>query len=357
MTGVRGLAPILAFALLALGPAASARADRETAEFQAGRADKALAGKKWAEAEDLYRKAIDEDPAYLPARHGLAQALLGAGRSASAIEELRAFVEAARALAPLPPEWKSTFAAAEKQLAGLDAAGSALAKIRDQYVSDLVGLAERWLAKDPELAERALRQALRLTPGHARAEQLLGKLGKSASHETVKLFDGKSLAGWQFANAPTWQVIDGELVGNVRDACMNIRSDRMFSGNFDVRIEVRIVETFAGPPMFALLPCWTGDYDHYSFGSLNGRVRWWDVTAEGVSREIVSMAPADFRKPFDPSVFNLFEYRFRAAEVETLLNGETVGREPRPENRKSGFIGLQVQNSRVAFREVSVDQR
>jgi hypothetical protein len=356
MAGVRGLAPILLFAVIVLGPA-SALADRETSEFQAGRGDKALAGKKWDEAEELYRKAIDEDPTYLLARHGLAQALLGAGRSAAAVEELRAFVEAARALAPLPPEWKSTLAAAEKQLAGLDAAGSALAKIRDQYVSDLVKLAERWLAKDPQLAERALRQALRATPGLARAEQLLEKLGKSASSETLKLFDGKSLSGWQFANAPTWQVIDGELVGNVRDACMNIRSDRMFSGNFDVRIEARIVETFAGPPMLALLPCWAGDYDHYSFGSLNGKVRWWDVTAEGVSREIVSMAPTDFRKTFDPSVFNVFEFRFSPSEVETFLNGEAVGKEPRPENRKTGFIGLSVQNSRVAFREVTVDVR
>jgi len=346
-------AAVTAFALAA----AVALADRETAQFHAGRADKSLAGKKWDEAAGLYRKSLEEDETFLPARFGLAQALVGSGNSAAAVEELRGFVDAAHAASPLPPEWKPILAKAEKQLTDLDAAGSALQKILDGYADDLAALADRWTAKDPPFAERAARRALKVKPGHAKAAQVLEKMGKSAAGETIELFDGKSLAGWVFANPPVWQVVDGELVGDVRDAAMVVRSERSFAGDFDVRIEARRVEEYAGSKLYALLPTWQKDRDYYELGILGRNAIWSELTGPGDPREITKMAYEKLKKPFDPDAWNVFEIRFRGKTVTALVNDEVIGEEPRPDSRKGGFVGLLVQDLKVAFRKVQVEVR
>src|SRR6185436_19173943 len=216
-------------------------ADRETAAFSSSRGDKALAAQKFEEAEALYRKALDEDGTYLPARYGVAQALLGSNRSGPAVEELRKFVADARACTSLPPEWKTAVAKAEKQLVELDAAGTALQKIQDSYVDGLIDLAQKWTSKDPSAAGRALRRVLALRPGHAKAAELLDKLGRSAGGDVFDLFDGTSLDQWEMSSglhAANWQVVDGTIVVTTQETAGSyIRSKREFEGDFEVRAE------------------------------------------------------------------------------------------------------------------------
>ena len=90
---------------LLLSPSA-ALADRATAEFQVSRGEKALQEKAWSRAGEFYRKALAEDPTLLPARYGLAQALLGEGLGAPGSEELRKFVTEVNASASAPPAWR-----------------------------------------------------------------------------------------------------------------------------------------------------------------------------------------------------------------------------------------------------------
>lgn len=338
--------------------AAPASADRETAQFSSNRGDKAVAAKKYEEAEGLYRKAIEEDETYLPARYGLAQALLGEGQSAAAVEELRKFVDAAHAAAALPPEWKTVLAKAEKQLGDLDAAGTALQKIQDGYADALADLGQRWMAKDPLLAERALRRALKLHPAHAKATDLLAKMGKSANSEVIDLFDGTTLGGWESANPPTWSVADGEMVAAARDGTFYCRSLRVFEGDFDVHAEMRVVEEYAGQVYFGLMPCFKAEYDHYGFGCIRGKVWWSDTTdQQSKPRDIAYLTPNQLKKPFDPKQWNTFELRCRGKEVTALVNGDEVAKEPRPDSRKSGFVGLIAQSAKVAFRKIQVEVR
>jgi tetratricopeptide (TPR) repeat protein len=352
---VRGRIFTLA-AVLALA-AGAALADRETAQFTAGRADKALAAKKWEDALGLYRKALDEDATYLPARYGLAQALVGSGASAQAVEELRAFVDAVRATDPPPAEWKTLLAKAEKQLADLDASGAALQKLLDQFADDAASLAEKWLTKDPAFAERTLRRGLRLKPGHAKSAQLLEKLGKSASSEVISLFDGKSLKGWEFANPPIWQVIDGEIVGDVRDAATYTRSERRFEGDYDVRLEARRIEEHPGPTWYGVLPAWTAEENCYDLGNLGRKIVWFEGLGKGKDRDIVNVPYEDLKTPFDPQKWNLFELRIRGGKATALVNGEVVGEDQVPATRKGGFIGLKVQDVKAAFRKIEVELR
>lgn len=344
--------------LAALALATVALADRETAAFSSGRADKAMAAKKYDEAESLYRKAIEEDATYLPARYGLAQALVGGGKSAVAVEELRKFVTDARADAALPAEWKPLLAKAEKQLGELDAAGAALQKIVDGYADALVDLAQRWMTKDSSVAERALRRALKLRPGMPRATELLEKMGKSAAGETVDLFNGKDLDGWQWAHAPSTQAIDGELVFDVKDKGITIRSDQAFEGSFDVRMEVKLIEAYAGLTVFELLPCWKGNFDHYSLGVEKDSVRFLDELGDSTKeRPIWSALHKNMKKPFDAREWHTFEVRLRGLEATALVDGEVVAKDNRPESRHGGFVGILVQNAHVAIRKVQVDRR
>jgi tetratricopeptide (TPR) repeat protein len=344
----------IASVVLALLLAATALADRETAQFSASRGDKALAAKKFDEAEGLFQKALEEDATFLPAQYGLGQALIGQGKTAPAVDALRKFVADARATPSIAAEWKALLAKAEKQLTDLDAAGAAMQKVIDGYADNLAEFGQRWMTKDAPIAEKALRRALKLHPGHAKAAELLAKMGKSANSEVIELFNGKDLSTWDSANGPIWSVVDGELVVIARESAYGTRSLRSFEGDFDVIVEARQIESLPGLAVFAVTPGWKGEYDHYSFGCEAGKVTWNDETAERKDRAVPLSATS---KPFDAKEWNTFEIRLRGNEVTALVNGEVIGHEPRPESRRGGFVGLFVQDAKVAFRKVRVEVR
>ncbi len=61
------------------------------------------------------------------------------------------------------------------------------------------------------------------------------------------------------------------------------------------------------------------------------------------------------KKPFNVFEWNTYELRFRSREVIALVNGDEIGREERPEWRPGGFVGILVQNLKVAFRKIEVE--
>jgi tetratricopeptide (TPR) repeat protein len=340
------------FLLAAL--AAIALADRETAAFSAARGDKALAAKKFEEAEGLFRKAIEEDATYLPARHGLAQALCGEGKTAQAVEELRKVVDAARADAALAAEWKAVVAKAEKQLAEIDSVGTAFKKIQSTYVDALLDLAQRWSSKDATAAARAARQALAVRPDDPRATQLLEKLAPKKGDVTA-LFDGAGMTGWFFADAPMWTIEDGAVVGNTGAKPYVMRTEKMFDGDYTVRCEAKLIAKTGEPAWFALMPCWKGPEDRYALGSMDGKLEWQDKCDKIGDQARGITLGAMPKKPFDPTAWNTFEMRFAGDEVFAFVNGVQVAKEARPDHRRNGFVGLVVANVKAAFRKIEVE--
>jgi len=351
----RWIVPALLLALLAAAPAALA--DRATAEFFAGRGDKALQAKEWPAAEEHYRRSLQEDETFLPARYGLAQALLGSGRTAPGIEELRKFSNDVRADAAASAEWKALLAKADKQLQDLDLAGAELRKILDRYADDLAALARKWAPKDPATAARAARRILELRPGDKDATALLAKMGGSAKGPAVSLFNGRDFAGWDSPNTVVWTVEEGVIVGNARDGNYYARHTKEFKGDFDVTFEARFLEERTGVPVMGVLACFRGPYDNYFFGLLNRKVCFYDKEKEGEERSIVKVPLSDVKTAVDPVGWNTFELRFRKDEVTALVNGEVVGTDKRPERRDGGFVGISVQDSKVAFRKLEVQPR
>ncbi len=346
--------PLLLAAVLLLGSAGTARADRESAKFFAVRGERSLAERKWGEAEEHYRRALQEDGTFLQARHGLAQALLGAGRTADAVAELRTFVAEAEALPDPPSDVRLLRTRAEKQLGEIDASAVELERIAARFAGGLVELAKKWESKDRTLAEKALRNALAVKPGHPKAEEALKRLGLP-SVRAISLFNGKDLDGWALHAPPYWQVKDGVIVGEVKDAGLSMRTDRMYDGDFDVRIEAQVLQVLASPYMFCLQTCWKDGYNAYHVGYADGHVTFFEKTVPEGRREILAPFVEDLKTPFDKQGWNLYEMRLRKGEVSTYVNGELLAKEPRASGREGGFLGLYIQNVRVAFRRLEVE--
>lgn len=348
---------LLAALVIALLPTSAVFADRGAAEFFASRGEQALKSKSWADAEEQYRRALGEDGTYLPARYGLAQALVGAGRTAPAVEELRAFVAAVGADASSPADWKAMARTAEKQLADIDASGAELRKILDRYADDLVALARKVLTKDPGTADRAARRALEIRPDDRQAAELIERMGGSVKGPPVQLLNGKDFANWEKARFPQWSVEEGFAIGDTRDGAFVIRSHEEFENDFDLVMEGRFVDERGGDPMMALLGTMQGEYDYYCLGILNRKITVFEGTGEGKRRDLCRIPLSEFRGSFDMADWNRFEIRYRGAEVEFLVNGTSVAKEARPESRRKGFVGLYIQDARIAFRRVEAQPR
>jgi tetratricopeptide (TPR) repeat protein len=349
---------LVALLLVAALLAATAFADRQSAVFFATRADKSLASKDFTGAEENYRKALAEDAAFHPARYGLAQALLGLGRSGPALEELKKFVADVKADAAAPADWKALLAKAEKQFADMDSSAAEIQKLVDKYADDLVALAKKWVGKDPSVAKRAAKRALALRPGDPQAAEIAGKVEDAANGPPVVLFNGVDLKNWEMAEFPYWQILNDVIVADVREGSREMRTQMSFDGDFDVRMEARITQEKVGQDtMIALLGGYHGENDFEGLGLINRKVYFFDRTSQKDKRIIVKTPVTEWTKPFDPAAWNKYELRFRGDKITALINGEVVAEDARTERRASGFIALYAQSATVGFRNVEVQRR
>ena len=336
---------------------ADALADRSTAESHAASGETALQAKDWVQAETHFRKALAEDASLLTARYGLSQALLGSGRGTPGIEELRKFVTDVKADAKAPPAWKSLAVNAEKQLKAIDASSADLQKILHRWADDLVAFARRAAPKDASTAKQAARRALELRPGDKGAAEVLEKLGESAKGPPVVLFNGMDLRNWSKAEFPDFQVEGGYLIGFVRKGSRIAYADHPVEGDFDMRMEARLLEEHEGDPLVSLVLYGTGSFDYLSLGIINRKAYFVDRTTE-IEKEILLRKPiTELKKPFDPEQWTTYEMRFRGDSVLALVNGEVIATEKRSERRKSGFVGINIQGAKAAVRKVEVQPR
>lgn len=343
----------LSAALLVCAVAALALADRESAEFFADRGSDALRKRDHAEAIVQFKKALEEDAGYHPARLGLAEAYLADDQKDVGLVELRRFVGSVRGDEQAADEWKSELKKAERLLSRIDAVGSELEERLDEHRADLRKFARKWQKKDPAIAIRALRQALAIDPNDEDAIEMIEALGASPKGEPVQLFNGRNLDGFTEMAFPTWKVEEGYLVGELKDGAVVGRTEQLFEGDFDVIMEARIVKEHPGPSLYALAPCSDGLEGRYGLGALNGRIFWEESIDEDSDRDITFLPPSTFQK----DEWNTFELRLRGDKAIAYLNGEELGVDERPERRMKGFVGLVVQNCVFQIRRLEVVPR
>ncbi len=338
-------------AALLLAVSLPALADRETAGFFADRGEKALQAKDASGAEDHFRRALEEDETFAPARFGLARALIAAEMRDDGVVELKLAVEELAG----DPEWKSTLRKARKLLDELDRNGAALRALVDTHVEGLVALAKKWMKKDTETAVRALRSALSLRPGHAKASVMIESLGLSAKGPPRSLFDGSSMTGWMEMGPPHWKLEGGVIIGDAKDSAYIGRSEASFEGDFDVLIEARLAASHQGAPYFALVPAYDGRDANYSLGLLKGKFLFQEDVDADTERDFYNRNPPN---DFEAEDWHVYELRFRGTRVIALVDGQQIAvDEERADPSGGGFIGLKVQDCRVEIRRVEVVPR
>ena len=351
---MRRLPLLIATLLLAALPAL---ADRQAAQYFSGRGDKALASKDWTGAEENFRKALDEDATFRPARYGLAQALVGLGRPAEAVEELKTFVAEVRAEPAPPPEWKALLAKAEKQFADMDAAAAEIRKIVDRYADELVALARKWAEKDPGTAELAARRALQLRPNDVRAAEILQRVEDVPKGAPVAVFNGIDLKDWE-GELDGYRVESGALVGEASVVAKVIRSKASFKGDYDVRMEAKLeVENKGEDAIFCLLGSFRGNGDFNALGVINRKIYFYDRTSAKDRRIMVKTPIAEWKADFDPTQWNVYEFQFRGDDITTTVAGQAVGTDARGDRRREGFVGLFIQGGKFQVRKIEVQVR
>jgi tetratricopeptide (TPR) repeat protein len=351
------IAPALAALSLVAFAAPRAAADRATAEFYAQRGEASAKAKEWAAAQGHYKKALEEDPTFLPARAGLAEAFLGSGERQAAVDELRLFATEADALSSVPAAWTALVLRTRKRLAEMDPAGAALEQIAEKYVADLVVVGERWTTKDPDVAATAWREVVRLRPKHPKAQQALEKIVAADLATRTALFSGKDKKGWTFTDTQRWTVEDGLLVCNAPGVAGAIVSEAKFRGDFDVRMEARVLGSQGPKWMFALFGAVKGLYRHSTFGVIEGLVLWIEERDEKDQDTVLEYSMTSLPPTYDPKEWHWYEMRFRGDQAHMVLDGRVIGTTPRGKDRDEGSVGVRVQDARVAIRRVDVRAR
>jgi hypothetical protein len=344
--------------LLVLLLAASAReasADRETAEFFAQRAQKAASAGDAAAAEGHWRRSLQEDATYLPARFGLADALAAQNKRAEAATEIRAgLVEVDRAKS-LPAAWRELAEKARKRLGELGGPGGTLESLTRRYVDGLLALSDRWQSRDAAFAERVLRLAFEADPDHPGVRPRFATLGLPIVTEVLSLFDGKEFDG----EVPTpddesWKIEGGLLVGGLPGKCHLIKTTRVFDGDYDVRMEARIARRHGTVPKLGLAAGHTPNRAVFVFGVIQEEVLFDFENGTGGRERLFTVLLRNAKPTFDPAAWTAYEMRLRGEEVSLLVNGNLLRKQPRPKLLRAGLAGVMVQDARVEVRRFEV---
>ena len=166
----------------------------------------------------------------------------------------------------------------------------------------------------------------------------------------IKLFDGKSLAGWHPENEAIWTVGNGALL-SAQSGDGWLRSDQTYN-DFVLKIEFRnspggnsgvffraSKESKAGDP--------PNPADGYELQINNEDPKWATGSIEDVIQRISPVNPA-------PNRWHTYVLEVRVDHISATLDGKTV-LDGHDTKYKSGYIGLQHhRNMKIEFRNIQI---
>jgi tetratricopeptide (TPR) repeat protein len=339
---------LLALLLVLAAGTARVRADRVGAEAQLAIAEKARAKGQDQEADASLRKAVEEDPTYLPARLAWGEALLARGDFPGGIAE----ITAAGALAAEPAAleaWPAVAARARKRAQELEAVAAALRGKVEKHVADAMALATRWKEKDPDLARAWLERVLRMAPDHVEATALLAGLVPQRKGTSTPLFQVPSMIRG-LGNREGWTIEPGIAKVSTGDENGGLWMEEPVSGDFDLRAEVRIVAE-QGTPVVAALVLIHAVGDVSSFGFIEGQVRW-EERRPGKDATLFQKPPLEVS--YEPGRWTRMEMRMRGDKGQGWLDSKLLCEVLRREPKAGAQVGLRFLHARVEFRNVEL---
>lgn len=165
--------------LVATSPAGAG--DGELAKFLLQAGKDALAKGDPADALTKLEKAREEDATLVEVGYWIGAALEAKGELGAAVESYRAYLAALTAAdaAALSKDVAALQKKAQARVDALDAARREIERAHDGFATQMLELAGRVAATDPNLAERAVRLVLAVNPEHQGARDMLANLAAS----------------------------------------------------------------------------------------------------------------------------------------------------------------------------------
>ena len=230
-------------------------------------------------------------------------------------------------------------------------ASAALDKMVKKHARSFLSLGRKWVKKDPDLAERALRTAMDLDPGCTQAGVLLRKMGRGG--RLVVLFDGADMGAWHHADEPQWRVEGRELRGNCTDAAYLMRTIDTFENSYIVKMEARYIRANStSATLFALGGDADDDETRIQMGLLRG-LPYFESKSPGEDKDLHKGSLDDVKPRLDIHKWNTYEIEFRGDEVIASINGQELSRGARGDEQE-GYISLVVQDCEFAVRRIEV---
>ena len=116
----------------------------------------------------------------------------------------------------------------------------------------------------------------------------------------IRLFNGTNLDNWSKVEFPYFQVEGGYLVCQNHKGSRIIYADRPVEGDFDIRMEARLLEEHEGDPLLSLMLYGTGPFDYISLGFINRKAYFLDRTSESEKQVLLKKPAAELKVPFVP---------------------------------------------------------
>jgi len=195
----------------------------------------------------------------------------------------------------------------------------------------------------------------KLTPlvFEATAEKLLSQRlsADEASQGWVRLFDGHTLFGWEMASAANWRVEDNSIIVDSGEAGLLCTS--VGWADFELKLEfMSDGETNSGiflrtplEPTDPGLDCYEVNIappsNPFPTGSIVKRVR------------VESGKPGD-AKPLDAKSWHTYEMTMLGGVLTLKVDGEQTSEFRDPSPLPTGRIGLQLNNGKIAFRDIKI---
>jgi len=201
----------------------------------------------------------------------------------------------------------------------------------------------------------------------ALAMLVLAACGQAARAETVPLFDGRSLAGWEGDTATTWTVVDGAIsAGDVEKQQPRnefLASTKRYK-DFDLKLKIRLdgTEGFVNAgiqfrteriPNHHEVKGYQADFGHGYDGALYDESRRNKILAKPSAETLA--------KASRPGEWNDYRIRAEGPRIQLWLNGvQTVDYTEADESiPQEGVIALQIHGnakSRVRYKDIVIEE-
>jgi len=196
---------------------------------------------------------------------------------------------------------------------------------------------------------------------------LLVALAGGARGDEQKLFDGRSLTGWEGDTATTWKVVDGAIVAGDVAATQPRNEFLATTGrykDFELRLKIRLegTEGFVNAgvqfrteriPDHHEVKGYQADFGHGYDGALYDESRR--------NKMLAKPSPETLAKASRPGAWNDYRIRAEGRRIQLWLNGvQTVDyTEPDESIPQEGIIALQIHGnakSRVSYKDIVIEE-